>query len=64
LLGPDMFDPRKVQLIKEHTLGATAAGATGPVAVQRALAPEPLADDVKARIRAAQAKYKTLKQLA
>lgn len=65
LLGPDMFDPRKVQLIKEHTLGAAAAG---PVAATSAgatrLAPVPMPEDVKARIRAAQAKFKTLKQPA
>jgi hypothetical protein len=29
-----------------------------------ALAPQPIPDDIKARIRAAQAKYKTLKQPA
>ena len=62
VLGPDMFDPRKVQLIKEHTLGAAAAGPAGPVVAARALTPEPMADDVKGRIRAAQAKYKSLKQ--
>ena len=64
LLGPDMFDPRKVLLIKEHTLGAAAAASAAPLAAQRALTPELMADDVKARIRAAQAKYKTLKQPA
>ena len=65
LLGPDMFDPRKVQLIKEYTLGAGAAKASGaaPAGAAR-LAPVPMPEDVKARIRAAQAKYKTLKQPA
>jgi len=65
LLGPDMFDPRKVQLIKEHTMGAAAAGpvaAAGGGAAR--LAPVPMPEDVKARIRAAQAKFKTLKQPA
>ena len=65
LLGPDMFDPRKVQLIKEYTLGAGAAKAGAPAAAGAArLAPVPMPEDVKARIRAAQAKYKTLKQPA
>jgi NADH-quinone oxidoreductase subunit B len=64
LLGPDLFDPRKVQLIKEHTLGAGAAVATASAAGAARLAPQPLPEDVKARIRAAQAKYKTLKQPA
>jgi NADH-quinone oxidoreductase subunit B len=63
LLGPDLFDPRKVQLIKEHTLGAGAAVVAAPAAVAR-LTPQPIPDDIKARIRAAQAKYETLKQTA
>jgi len=65
LLGPDMFDPRKVQLIKEHTLGAAAAGPAAAASAGAArLAPVPMPEDVKARIRAAQAKFKTLKQPA
>jgi NADH-quinone oxidoreductase subunit B len=64
LLGPDLFDPRKVQMIKEHTLGeGAAAAAAGPVDITR-LTPQPMAEDVKARIRAAQAKYRSLKQPA
>ncbi len=65
LLGPDVFDPRKVQLIKEYTLGAAAGGATsadsGP---KRALTPVPMPEDQKAKIRAAQAKYRAQKQPA
>ncbi len=63
LLGPDLFDPRKVQLIKEHTMGAGAVTAEVSVA-KRALTPEPMAEDIKARIRTAQAKYRTLQQTA
>jgi NADH-quinone oxidoreductase subunit B len=64
LLGPDLFDPRKVQMIKEHTLGAAAAAATtGPVDLAR-LTPQPMPEDIKARVRAAQAKYRALKQTA
>ena len=63
MLGPDVFDPRKVQIIKEYTLGAASAGAVvaGP---KRALTPVPIPADVKARIRAAEAKYRSQKQPA
>ena len=65
LLGPDMFDPRKVQLIKEHTMGAAAAGPVAAASGGAArLTPVPMPEDVKARIRAAEAKFKTLKQPA
>jgi len=60
VLGPDIFDPRKVQIIKEYTLGATAA--TSAVATERRLQPQPIPEDVKARIRAAQAKYRAMKK--
>jgi NADH-quinone oxidoreductase subunit B len=64
LLGPDLFDPRKVQLIKEHTLGEGAGAAVVTTAAKAALTPQAMPDDIKARVRAAQAKYKTLKQPA
>ena len=70
ILGPDIFDPRQVQLIKEHTLakaggndGAEDAGkerATrreGPAATQ-------LSDAAKARIEAAKARAAAKKQTA
>jgi NADH-quinone oxidoreductase subunit B len=60
ILGPDIFDPRKVQIIKEYTLGATAA--TSAVATKGRLQPQPIPEDVKARIRAAQAKYRAMKK--
>ncbi len=63
VLGPDIFDPRKVQIIKEQTLGAAAA-VKGPVAGKARLQPQPMADDAKARVRAAQAKYRAQKQPA
>lgn len=63
ILGPDIFDPRKIQVIKETTLGSAAA--TGGTSVaKRALTPEPIPADVKARIHAAQAKYRAQKQPA
>ncbi len=64
VLGPDIFDPRKVQIIKEHTLGAGAASAVSGAVGKARLQPQPMPDDVKARIRAAQAKYRAQKQPA
>ncbi|GIV70962.1 NADH-quinone oxidoreductase subunit B [Caldilinea sp.] len=61
ILGPDIFDPRKVQVIKEYTLGATAATGGAAAATGR-LQPQPIPEDVKARIRAAQAKYRAMKK--
>jgi hypothetical protein len=64
VLGPDIFDPRKVQIIKENTLGAGAGGlATASVSKAR-LQPQPMPADVRARIHAAQAKYRKEKQPA
>ena len=64
VLGPDIFDPRKVQLIRETTLGAGASAGAGEVVAKRALTPQPIPADVKARLRAAQAKYRAQKQPA
>lgn len=64
ILGPDLFDPRKVQIIRETTLGAAASAAAGAGAAVARLQPEPLPEDMKARIRAAQAKYRAMKQPA
>ncbi len=61
VLGPDIFDPRKVQVIKEYTLGAAAA-TRGAAAATGRLQPQPIPEDVKARIRAAQAKYRAMKK--
>ena len=63
VLGPDIFDPRKVQIIKEQTLGASGA-VKGPVAGKARLQPQPMGEDAKARVRAAQAKYRAQKQPA
>lgn len=62
VLGPDIFDPRKVAVIKQYTMGAVAAG--GAVVDKRALIPVPLAADARAKARAAAAKYKAQKQPA
>lgn len=36
ILGPDIFDPRQIQLIKEHTLAGTKAAKAAPVAPKAA----------------------------
>jgi NADH-quinone oxidoreductase subunit B len=64
LLGPDIFDPRKVQVIKEYTLGAGAASPAAAGPARGGLKPVSMPADVKARIRAAQAKYRAQKQPA
>lgn len=59
-LGPDIFDPRQVQLIKEYTLSAPEAGdapgeeekKTG----ERKTGPTQLSEQAKARIEAAKAR--------
>lgn len=55
LLGPDIFDPRDVQLIRENTLGA-GAGASSVAAVER-LKPVPLSPEQVERMRAAKQKF-------
>ena len=64
ILGPDLFDPRKVQVIKEYTLGATAGAAVAATGGMARMQPQPISADVKARIHAAQAKYRKEKQPA
>ena len=64
VLGPDIFDPRKVLIIKENTLGAGAGGAATASVSKARLQPEPMPADVRARIHAAQAKYRKEKQPA
>ena len=38
ILGPDIFDPRQIQLIKEHTLASTKVAKPAPVAAAPAVA--------------------------
>jgi len=58
ILGPDVFDPRQIEMIREHTLGAGAARAavsTGPARVlPQLLTPEQRAhlEEVRARFLA------------
>ena len=63
VLGPDIFDPRQIQLIQEYTLGEARVASAG--AGESALAkPVPLSNDVKARMREVGAKYAAQKQTA
>ena len=68
ILGPDIFDPRQVQLIKEHTLAKPAAGEgeTRRSGARRegAAAPAQLSEKAKARIEQAKARYAAKKQTA
>jgi NADH-quinone oxidoreductase subunit B len=54
VLGPDIFDPRQIQLIREYTLGDAAALSRG--GAERVM-PEPLPDDVRARLEEVRQKY-------
>jgi NADH-quinone oxidoreductase subunit B len=56
VLGPDIFDPRQVQIIREHTLGAGAAqSSAGAVAVR--VKPQMLSTDQKAQLEAVRKRF-------
>lgn len=55
ILGPDIFDPRQIQLIKEHTLANTKAAKAAPAAPKAAPAAAPAAAPVAAAAEAAPA---------
>jgi len=54
ILGPDLYDPRQIQVIREFTMGEGST-ATATAAVQ--LMPDPLSDDMKKKLADAQAAY-------
>ncbi len=66
-LGPDIFDPRQVELIKDTTLkattGASATAANGPAADAegRARGPKTLSDKAKARMEEAKKRWRAKK---
>ncbi|MXZ20873.1 MAG: NADH-quinone oxidoreductase subunit B [Caldilineaceae bacterium SB0665_bin_25] len=68
-LGPDVFDPRQVELIKDTTLkaasnGAAAAGnGSGGGAAAEARGPVELSDKAKARMEEAKRRYREKKGL-
>lgn len=68
-LGPDIFDPRQVELIKETTLmeagGTQAASTNGPSAASsgHASGPRTLSDQAKARIEEAKQRWRAKKGL-
>lgn len=56
VLGPDIFDPRQIQIVREFTLGegaARKASTGGPVRLK----PQPLSDEQKAQLDAARKRY-------
>jgi NADH-quinone oxidoreductase subunit B len=55
VLGPDIFDPRQVQIIREHTLGAGAARTAG-AAVER-VKPRLLSAEQKAHLEEVRQRY-------
>jgi NADH-quinone oxidoreductase subunit B len=63
-LGPDIFDPRQVELIKEYTLKAATEekGETVKKTAAKAAGPTALSDKAKARIEAAKARRKAKQQ--
>ncbi len=63
-LGPDIFDPRQVELIKEYTLKAQAGPAEGAekaAAGPKAKGPAQLSEKARARIEAAKARMRAKK---
>ena len=67
-LGPDVFDPRQVDLIKNTTLkAATAAPATSTngaaAGAEHARGPQTLSDNAKARMEEAKRRWRTKKGL-
>jgi NADH-quinone oxidoreductase subunit B len=68
ILGPDIFDPRQVGLIKQTTLAkaAEAGGAkqAGGAKREGAAAPVEVSDKAKARMEQAKAKAAAKKQTA
>jgi NADH-quinone oxidoreductase subunit B len=56
VLGPDIFDPRQIQIVREFTLGegaARSATASGPVRLK----PQPLSDEQKAHLEGVRKRY-------
>ncbi|RIK37988.1 MAG: NADH-quinone oxidoreductase subunit B [Chloroflexi bacterium] len=56
VLGPDIFDPRQVQIIREHTLGEGAARAAAGGAAER-IKPRLLSDEQKAHLEEVRQRY-------
>lgn len=55
VLGPDLYDPRQIQVIREFTMGEGATASTGGGAAR--LMPELLPDDMKKKLDDARAAY-------
>ena len=57
ILGPDIFDPRQIQLIREHTLGEGAQRSAGADSGAATFIPEPLSADLKSTLEAVRKRY-------
>lgn len=55
VLGPDIFDPRQIEMIREHTLGAGAV--RGPAAAAARVLPQLLTPEQKAHLEQVRARY-------
>jgi NADH-quinone oxidoreductase B subunit len=62
VLGPDIFDPRQVQMIQEYTLGGAVVKSADDDGA--AVKPVPLSAEAKERVRAVKARYMAQKQTA
>ncbi|MEM7131728.1 MAG: NADH-quinone oxidoreductase subunit B family protein [Chloroflexota bacterium] len=63
VLGPDIFDPRQIQVIREYTLGdaAISTASSGGADVN----PEPLPDDIRTKLEEIRARFHaSMKQTA
>jgi NADH-quinone oxidoreductase subunit B len=56
VLGPDIFDPRQIQIVREFTLGEGAARKASTGGAVR-LKPQPLSDEQKAHLEAVRKRY-------
>jgi NADH-quinone oxidoreductase subunit B len=57
ILGPDIFDPRQIQMIREHTLGAGAKQSASSGSAAVAFVPEPLSAERKSSLEAVRQRY-------
>lgn len=57
ILGPDIYDPRQIQLIREHTLGEGAQRSAADGAGAATYVPEPMPAELKSTLEAVRQRY-------
>jgi NADH-quinone oxidoreductase subunit B len=57
ILGPDIFDPRQIQMIREHTLGEGAKKSASGGGEAASFVPELLSADLKSTLEAVRQRY-------